>query len=350
MISRGPFKVVCYVDDFTDVLTEFVSKVNNAQESFQLKAVERADVTWNPQGDTADVGSLARAVRGRAEVCPVIAVVSQPLRDDHPSLVDDPAAVVTTSILDRAIQEHAHAIIKAHVVRCVALLSVQRSTLEPPHGAGCIFDHCRRLDDMISCVRMGKECLNCSVKLRGLGFQGRHLEAFHQMMTAATGHLPIALPPRLLHSGCPKGEPECTMLAQISRGYSERNVFLSSAFGPEWRSTIRELEANVGQSTGMSFKVSRDVTSLQLLCRVCRDIRMCRYGIAELSSFRLNVAYEIGLMHALGLECAVAVARDRSAEFESRFSDLKGLYLILYESTADLIDQVRRFLTEENAS
>ncbi len=140
------------------------------------------------------------------------------------------------------------------------------------------------------------------------------------------------------------------MLAQISRGYSEKNVFLSSAFGGEWRSTISELKAKVGRHMGMTLKVSREVTSMQLLCRVCRDIRMCRYGIAELSSFRLNVAYEIGLMHALGLECAVAVARDRSAEFENRFSDLKGLYVILYDSTADLIKHVSEFLGEETAS
>jgi hypothetical protein len=343
-MARGPFKVVCYDDDLTDILTRFVRDVNIAQQSFVLQCIKPVDLPWNPTGATVDVGRLAQAIRRaappRADPDGVIAIVKQRLPNNQMSSVERPVAIVTTEMPNEELEPHAHAIVRSHIVRCAALLAIAQNAMEPPHARGCIFDRRRQTEDVISYLQMGTQCFNCSLRLRGHGLTQVEISDFGQMVACATGHLAVRLPPQLVYAGCPLGHRQCTMLPEISRGYCVRNVFLATAFGREWEDLIALLRVKVEEAMGMKLMVSRNVVNIGMLCEVCRDIRMCRYGIAEVSSLRLNVAYETGLMHAYGLDCVVALDRNKFAEFETRFSDLKGLKVILYDSTPELLEKL----------
>ncbi len=104
------------------------------------------------------------------------------------------------------------------------------------------------------------------------------------------------------------------------------------------RSRLREV--------GYTLKVvNEEISNKSILCKICKAIQTCKYGVAEFSGLRHNVSYEFGLMQAFGLQSIAVMKRDRLSDFEKEVSDMKGIEVIPYATiSGDLFDKIQGFV------
>ena len=120
--------------------------------------------------------------------------------------------------------------------------------------------------------------------------------------------------------GCgPLAKELCDRLDEIAKQRSSKRVFLDipySQYGDcegALVSLLKELE--------LEPVIAKDkVTSSAVLCKICANIRTCKYGISDISSASNSVSYEYGLMHSLGMKVCLLLRDD-----EVKFSDIHGL-------------------------
>ncbi len=79
-----------------------------------------------------------------------------------------------------------------------------------------------------------------------------------------------------------------------------------------------------------------------LLCNVCKLIQTCKYGVTDISASGTNVMYELGLMHAVGVHCAIV--KDRRA---SQASDIQGLFFLEYSNPQSLAERLARWIEDQ---
>ncbi|MFQ6071509.1 MAG: hypothetical protein ACE5KT_02255 [Methanosarcinales archaeon] len=85
------------------------------------------------------------------------------------------------------------------------------------------------------------------------------------------------------------------------------------------------------QHSGLVPILAKDkIESTLLLCKVCKNIRKCKYGVVDISKSNFNVIYELGLMQSLGKKCAILFL-----EGSSRPNDLQGIENIIYKNNPD---------------
>lgn len=116
----------------------------------------------------------------------------------------------------------------------------------------------------------------------------------------------------LLSFGCPIGHRLCGEIPEIDNDYSDRNVFVAIPYSRyRYENAIREIVTK----GGLTPKIAKDkITSQVLLCKVCKEMRKCGYGMADISKNNVNVAYELGLMQSFGKKCAILLS-SRSTRF-----------------------------------
>lgn len=151
-----------------------------------------------------------------------------------------------------------------------------------------------------------------------------------------------------LSFGCPIGHKQCGEIDEIDEGYSDKNVFVAIPYsGYSYESAIREVLTN-GHLTP---KVARDKISSQvILCKICKEMRKCDYGIADISAGNVNVAYELGLMQSFGKKCTILLSSRGN-----RPTDLQGLENVTYGISRTLkirlaqwiLDNINECNTEE---
>lgn len=109
--------------------------------------------------------------------------------------------------------------------------------------------------------------------------------------------------PSLIGLHCPLNYDTCPKIVEIVNLYSPQNVFVAIPYSSyAYEESIRIIT----EFAGLKPVVVKDrISSQTLLCKVCRDIRISKYGIADFGSNNLNVIYEIGLMQSLGKKVAI---------------------------------------------
>ena len=133
----------------------------------------------------------------------------------------------------------------------------------------------------------------------------------------------VARAPALGEKPCPV-HPTCPEAVEIERDYSDQKVFVAIpyteyAYEDAIRKTIQE--------AGLIAVLAKDrIESTALLCKVCKTFRKCRYGVADITGGNLNVIYELGMMQALGMRCAILLA-----ESGTRQTDLQGIENVTYK-------------------
>ncbi len=118
--------------------------------------------------------------------------------------------------------------------------------------------------------------------------------------------------------GCPIGHKGCREVHEIQREYSDRNIFLAISFGDEFQDTIDHLKVKFGEYGFKLCVVNQRIENKNILCKICKTIQTCKYGIAEFSGFRHNVSYEFGLMQAFGVETIGIIKKERLTDFEKK--------------------------------
>jgi hypothetical protein len=112
---------------------------------------------------------------------------------------------------------------------------------------------------------------------------------------------------------------QCDQIKYIEKNFSLKNVFLDIPY-----SNYEDCESiliKLLQDVGLSPVIAKErLTSNALLCKVCRLIKTCKYGIADISSRSNSVSYEYGLMHGYGMKVCLAIRKD-----SEKFSDILGI-------------------------
>jgi len=145
--------------------------------------------------------------------------------------------------------------------------------------------------------------------------------------------------PAFYSFGCPLRHKMCGELDEIIEESSKRNVFVAMPYvGYSHENVIRELLTEAGLIPKLA---KQKIQTKMVLCKICRDIRKCGYGIVDISKNNVNVAYELGLMQSLGKNCAILLEAGTEAQ-----SDLKGLENVLYDSSSKLKSELGRWMRD----
>jgi hypothetical protein len=116
----------------------------------------------------------------------------------------------------------------------------------------------------------------------------------------------------------------CDMENEISKGYSNGKVFLDIPYRnyEDCENILQEVLVSAGL-TPMIAKGK--VTSQAMLCKICKLIKTCKYGITDISSGSNSVSYEYGLMHGFGMNVALLMRKETD-----KFSDITGIEHLEY--------------------
>jgi hypothetical protein len=123
----------------------------------------------------------------------------------------------------------------------------------------------------------------------------------------------------------PLAKDTCDLDNTIKNEFSPRNIFLDIPYinYEDCEETLRDILSTFD----LKPIVAKDrLTSNAVLCKVCRLIKTCKYGIADISSGSNSVSYEYGLMHGLGMKVCL-LSRSES----EKFTDIHGLEHLSYD-------------------
>jgi hypothetical protein len=83
------------------------------------------------------------------------------------------------------------------------------------------------------------------------------------------------------------------------------------------------------------------LTSNAVLCKVCRLIKTCAFGIADISSGSNSVTYEYGLMHGLGMKVCLLLQKE-----SEKFTDIDALEHLTYSGVRNLCIELTRWFID----
>jgi hypothetical protein len=97
------------------------------------------------------------------------------------------------------------------------------------------------------------------------------------------------------------------------------------------------------ESYGLVPVVSKDhLEPGMLLCNVCKLLQTCKYGVTDISESGSNVFYELGLMHAVGVQCAIF--KDRRSKTAS---DIGGLLFLEYTNPQSMREKLKLWIQSQ---
>jgi len=143
-----------------------------------------------------------------------------------------------------------------------------------------------------------------------------------------------------LKMGCPLLHTECVEAVRISREYSPSNIFIAIPYS-EYRHNEDAIRKIIEAANLNPVIVKDKIESSMLLCKICRSIRTCKYGVADISYSNLNVIYELGIISALNKKCAILF--NESVDIPV---DLKGLEYVKYTDIYELAIELGKWLRD----
>ncbi len=139
---------------------------------------------------------------------------------------------------------------------------------------------------------------------------------------------------------CPLNRGDCTKKEEIVRLYASRRVFVNIPYSNDFADHENVIRETL-EEYGLVPVVSKDYLEPgMLLCNVCKLIQTCKYGVTDISLAGTNVFYELGLMHAVGIHCAIL--KDRRT---SMSSDIGGLLFLEYTSPQSLKEKLKLWIS-----
>ena len=126
------------------------------------------------------------------------------------------------------------------------------------------------------------------------------------------------------------GNLSCNQRGFIDKEYRDEKIFLDIPYaGYEVR---QKIIMEIVSEAGLTPVVAKNLlTSNAVLCKVCKMIQSCKYGISDISFNRHSVTYELGLMHGLGFKVCILLQ-----ESLDKFSDVEGLEHISYVGEVEI--------------
>jgi hypothetical protein len=151
--------------------------------------------------------------------------------------------------------------------------------------------------------------------------------------------LPDDFDPGFFSFGCPIGHKNCGEIDEIIKDSARKKVFIAIPYSDyNYEQNILGLVKAAGLEPLLA---KQKIQTSVVLCKICKNIRKCHYGIVDITKNNVNVAYELGLMQSLGRNCAILLEDGVKAQ-----SDLQGLENVLYTDSTKLENELARWLID----
>lgn len=209
---------------------------------------------------------------------------------------------------------------------------------------GCLFDFCEDKRDIAIKLYSGSICADCKARLVYYGIDDADIISAQKLLWQISRDFHSAK----VNHGCPLGSKICQEFKSIQKDFSDANIFFATSFRDDFLDMADHLKSKLNEIGFNMRVVNEEISNKSMLCKICKTMQTCKYGIAEFSGFRHNVSYEFGLMQAFGLQSIAVVKSDKFDQFEKEISDMKGIEVIPYSSISkDLFDKIKKFIGYE---
>jgi DNA-binding NtrC family response regulator len=141
---------------------------------------------------------------------------------------------------------------------------------------------------------------------------------------------------------CPLNLGKCSKKEEIMRLYSPRRVFVNVPYASEYEDYERVIRFTLEKYSLVPVLSKDYLETGVLLCNVCKLIQTCKYGITDIFRSGSNVLYEMGLMHAIGIPCAIL--KDPRARLSA---DIQGLLFLKYKSPDTMAKSLSRWIENQ---
>ncbi|MEK6754522.1 MAG: hypothetical protein AABZ02_00055 [Bacteroidota bacterium] len=324
-------------------VSEVIRQFNGLQPSFELRPYKfPQEVSLADPLDPDAFFGIVQEYKSDPSVR-LIALTASPLTNNYFSLVNSrhDVAIISTSQSELytpqfCIEDFLH----EEILSCI-LLMLARMNIGHYDTRGCLLDFCEDKRDIVIKLYTGSICADCKARLLYYGVGDAYLAGAQKILWRISKDFHSGKVSR----GCPLGHPVCQEYANIQLEFRERNIFFATSFRDEFLDVADHLRIKL-REVGYTLKVvNEEISNKSILCKICKTIQTCKYGVAEFSGLRHNVSYEFGLMQAFGLESIAVMKRDRLGDFEKEVSDMKGIEVIPYATIAgDLFDKIHGFV------
>lgn len=140
---------------------------------------------------------------------------------------------------------------------------------------------------------------------------------------------------------CPMNRERCSRRQKIDSLYGAKRVFVDVPYNDAYVEYEKTIVATLERRLLVPVLAKDRMSSDILLCKVCYLIQTCQYGVADISWPSLNVPYELGLMHALGMNCAILKSVGATQP-----ADIQGKEHIAYQTCQDLSRGLDKWLAD----
>jgi len=141
---------------------------------------------------------------------------------------------------------------------------------------------------------------------------------------------------------CPLNLGACSKKEEIIRLYFPRRVFVNVPYVSQYAEYEHIIRRTL-ERYGLVPVLSKDhLEPTVLLCNVCKLIQTCKYGVTDISIVASNVLYELGLIHANGVHCAIL--KDHRASLSA---DIQGLFFLEYTHPESLAERLSRWIEDQ---
>jgi DNA-binding NtrC family response regulator len=148
--------------------------------------------------------------------------------------------------------------------------------------------------------------------------------------------------PNTIMRVCPLNLGACSKQEEIVRRYTPRRVFVNVPCVSEYAEHERAIRRTL-ERYGLVPVLSKDyLEPSMLLCNVCKLVQTCKYGVTDISESASNVLYELGLMHAIGVHCAILKERRASMS-----ADIQGLLFLEYANPESLAERLSHWVEDQ---
>lgn len=319
-------------------LQQTINRFNRIQTSFKLVLIEN---DFNSTSDVLNREDFFTHYKSRNKY--IIGITKKPLDNNFFSDIDPSYQIAIISTHESEIYSPPFKIedyLMSEFLLSI-LLIIAKMNIGHYETRGCLFDFCENKRDIVVKLHSGSICADCKARLMYYGVSEEMLASAMKILWDISKDF---LSPRVVR-GCPIGHKVCKEYHAIQQEYSDKNVFLAISFSNEFRDLMDHLKEKLN-NIGFNLKVvNQEIENKNILCKICKTIQTCKYGIAEFSGLRHNVTYEFGLMQAFGLETIAIIKKEKFDEFEKHLSDMKGIEVIPYQRVGDdLFKKLKKFL------
>ncbi len=144
--------------------------------------------------------------------------------------------------------------------------------------------------------------------------------------------MPISIPNHQMRRCLKLNTQRCPLDPKLDKN----KVFVGMSFNNKYKDSYEYGIKMALDSLGMNpYKADEDISSKDIMCKICEQMQMCKYLIFNISGHNPNVMLELGLSYGLGKK--TIIVKDQETE---SISDIANIEYIEYKHAKDLCDKL----------